>query len=113
MQNLFNWDFLYTVKLYNRRFRMFCRYCGSEIEETTKICPFCGKSNEKPEILSQKEKQIQILEQKVKRLEERLERNNKSTGGFFRNFNYMPLIFIVPIVFVILFFVLFFFLASL
>jgi uncharacterized membrane protein YvbJ len=92
---------------------MFCKYCGSEIEDNIKVCPFCGKSNEKPDLLTQKENKIQDLEQKVKILEERLEKNNRPRRNFFGDFNFLPWIFIVPVVFVVLFFVLFFVLVSL
>jgi hypothetical protein len=87
--------------------------CGSEIEENVDICPFCGKSNKKPDLFTQKEKKIQDLEQKVKRLEESLGKKEKSGWGMFGNSNFQPWIFIFPIVFVVLFFVLFFFLIRL
>ncbi|MHA2051355.1 MAG: zinc-ribbon domain-containing protein [Promethearchaeota archaeon] len=92
---------------------MYCRYCGSEIEDNIKVCPFCGKSNEKPDIVTQKDNKIQDLGYKVKRLEERLKRNEKSGFGLFKNFPIQPWIFIVPIVFVVFFFVLFFLLIRL
>jgi len=92
---------------------MYCMNCGSEIGENVDICPFCGKSNKRPDLLTQKEKKIQDLEQKVKQLEESLVKKEKLGGGMFGNFNFQPWIFITPIVFVILFFVLFFVLVSL
>jgi len=92
---------------------MYCQSCGSEIEQNTKICPYCGEENRISGILSEKDNKIKELEQKVAQLEQ----NVKNQAGYkpkrIHNPNqFMWIIFVFPIVFLVLFFVLFIILAS-
>ncbi|MDX1799135.1 MAG: zinc-ribbon domain-containing protein [Candidatus Lokiarchaeia archaeon] len=85
---------------------MYCQNCGSEIDQNASICPFCGQANKNTDIMRSKDIKIQELEQKIAKLEEDVK--TKSNSPFKKNiFNAFPWFFVVPIVFVIVFFLLF------
>ncbi|MFW9938015.1 MAG: zinc-ribbon domain-containing protein [Candidatus Thorarchaeota archaeon] len=90
---------------------MFCQECGSEIENTATVCPFCGKINSNSDVIQQKDLKIQELEQKVAKLEEFVTHKPKKAT---RSFNPMMFlfIFILPLAFLVLFFVFFIILVS-
>ncbi|MFW9818671.1 MAG: zinc-ribbon domain-containing protein [Candidatus Thorarchaeota archaeon] len=92
---------------------MYCQNCGSEIDQTASICPYCGQTNNNSEIIKSKDNKIQDMEKKIAELEEIINERPKSTirKNIFNQFQ--PWIFITPIVFVIVFFVFFMLLISL
>jgi uncharacterized membrane protein YvbJ len=85
---------------------MYCQNCGSEIDQNASICPFCGQANRNIDLIKSKDIKIQELEQKIAKLEQTIK--EKSNSSFKKNiFNPFPWFFIIPIVFVIVFFVFF------
>ncbi|MFX0083588.1 MAG: zinc-ribbon domain-containing protein [Candidatus Hodarchaeota archaeon] len=91
---------------------MFCQNCGSEIDQNYQICPYCGQKNSSSDTMNEKDIKIRELEQKVAELEQIIEEGSKSTNKKGFNNLLQPWIFIFPIVFVVLFFVLFMALVS-
>jgi uncharacterized membrane protein YvbJ len=91
---------------------MYCQNCGSEIDKSAKICPYCGKLINSSEVLKQKDTKIQEMEQKISKLEQIVKEGSKSTHKTFRESFIQPWIFIFPILFVVLFFTLFIILVS-
>ena len=92
---------------------MYCQNCGSEIEQNTKICPYCGEQNNISNALSEKDNKIKELEQKIVNLEQSV--NSQVRSGIKKTYNpnkFMWIIFVFPIVFLVLFFTLFIILAS-
>jgi uncharacterized membrane protein YvbJ len=92
---------------------MYCQNCGSEIEQNTKICPYCGEQNNITEVLSEKDKKIKELEQKILNLEQNI--NSQVRSRVKRTYHpnkFMWIIFVFPIAFLITFFVFFTILAS-
>jgi uncharacterized membrane protein YvbJ len=85
---------------------MYCQNCGSEIDQNASICPFCGQANKNPDIIRSKDIKIQELEQKIAKLEQDVKETSNSPFKK-KNFNPFPWVFIVPIVFVIVFFLFF------
>ncbi|MFW9875346.1 MAG: zinc-ribbon domain-containing protein [Candidatus Thorarchaeota archaeon] len=91
---------------------MYCQNCGSEIDQNIMVCPYCGQVNNNSEAIREKDIKIQELEQKISNLEQNIREGSRS-GVKKAGINvFQPWIFIVPIVFVILFFVLFIILVS-
>ncbi|MFX0022894.1 MAG: zinc-ribbon domain-containing protein [Candidatus Hermodarchaeota archaeon] len=92
---------------------MYCQNCGSEIDQTASICPYCGQTNKTSEIIRNKDIKIQEMEKKIAELEQIIKERPKSTvrKNLFNQFQ--PWIFITPILFVIVFFVFFILLISL
>jgi uncharacterized membrane protein YvbJ len=92
---------------------MYCQNCGSEIDETTSICPYCGQASNNSEIIRNKDIKIQEMEKKVAQLEQIVKERPKSSVRKNMFTQFQPWIFITPIVFVIVFFVFFILLISL
>lgn len=86
---------------------MYCTNCGADIGENVKTCPYCGKSNEKKDLMEQKDMKIQELEQKIVQLEAKIAGNKESHLGLFGGNRWMFLVFIFPLVFFIMFFTFF------
>jgi len=91
---------------------MYCRNCGSEIDENAKVCPYCGRMNDVSEVIPQKEIKIQELEQKVSELEQIVKKGSKSRNKTIKENFFQPWIFIFPIVFLVLFFMFFIILVA-
>ena len=92
---------------------MYCQNCGAKIEDNVSICPFCGFSNEEDNQLTQKDRKIKELEEKITELEQTVNNTtvNKNDQGF-SNKMMFAFIFVLPIAFLVFFFVLFFTLAN-
>ncbi|MEJ2295676.1 MAG: zinc-ribbon domain-containing protein [Candidatus Lokiarchaeota archaeon] len=92
---------------------MYCQNCGSKVDDNTYVCSFCGYSIEKVNDIAQKDRQIQELKEKVNQLEQTF--SNTTTGentSIFNNKMMFLVIFVLPIAFVVFFFVLFFILVN-
>jgi len=91
---------------------MYCQNCGSEIEQNSMVCPFCGELNRNSEIIREKDAKILEMEQKIAQLEQRVKQD--STSGFKRTglFRFQWMIFVFPLVFVVVFFLFFILLVS-
>jgi uncharacterized membrane protein YvbJ len=92
---------------------MYCQNCGAKIEDNVNICPFCGFSNEGDNEFTQKDRKIQELQEKITELEQTVSNTtvNENDRGF-NNKMMFAFIFILPIAFLVFFFVLFFILAN-
>jgi len=91
---------------------MYCRNCGSEIDEDVKVCPYCGRINNISEVIQQKDVKIQEMEQKISELEQIVKETSKSRNKTIKENLFQPWIFIFPIVFVVLFFMFFIILVT-
>ncbi|MFX1411284.1 MAG: zinc-ribbon domain-containing protein [Promethearchaeota archaeon] len=91
---------------------MYCQNCGSEIDMSAKICPYCGRMVNISEVIQQKDTKIQEMEQKVSELEQLVKERSKSTNKTIKENFFQPWIFIFPIVFLVLFFTFFIILVS-
>ncbi|UCC20633.1 MAG: zinc-ribbon domain-containing protein [Promethearchaeota archaeon] len=91
---------------------MYCQNCGTAIDQNATLCPYCGQVTDKSDEISQKEIKIQELEQKISKLEQTIKETSKKKFKKVGLFPFQPWFFIIPIVFVILFFVLFMILVS-
>ncbi len=92
---------------------MYCQNCGSEIDQNANVCPYCGQTNNNTDIIREKDIKIQEMEQKITELEQIVKQRQGSTvkKNIFNPFQIW--IFVVPIVFVIVFFVFFILLINL
>jgi len=86
---------------------MYCQNCGSKIDQNAKVCPYCGLMNNNSDIIEQKDIKIQEMEQKIAELELIIRQGSKSLPKKAGLNPFQPWIFIFPIAFVVLFFVLF------
>lgn len=91
---------------------MYCQNCGSEIDQNSNVCPYCGQMNSNSEAIKRKDIKIQELEQKIEKLEKIVEQKSSIALKKTRINQFQPWIFITPIVFVIVFFVFFILLIS-
>ena len=92
---------------------MYCQNCGSEIDSTASICPYCGQPNNNSKIIRNKDIKIQEMEQKIAELEHIIRERPKSSNRKNILNSFQPWIFITPILFVIVFFVFFMLLINL
>ncbi len=91
---------------------MYCQNCGSEIDVSAKICPYCGRIINISEVIQQKDTKIQEMEQKISELEQIVKEGSKSTNKAIKENLFQPWIFIFPVVFVVLFFMFFIILVA-
>ncbi len=92
---------------------MYCQNCGAEINENSTICPYCGLATKSSDILQEKDMKIQALEQKIVELELAVQQVSRTRNRKSGITQFQPWIFIFPILFVVVFFVLFIILVSL
>jgi uncharacterized membrane protein YvbJ len=91
---------------------MYCKNCGSKIDQKATVCPYCGQFNSSADIIRRKDIKIQELEQKIANLEKIVKEKPGLSVKKTRINQFQPWIFITPIVFVIVFFVFFILLVS-
>ncbi len=87
---------------------MYCQNCGAKMANDTKYCPFCGYSNEDASEIDEKDLKIKDLQEKITQLEQTVSNSgNFETERGFNNNKMFILIFVFPLAFLVLFFVLF------
>ena len=48
---------------------MYCKNCGSEIDQNANVCPYCGETSNSTDIIKKKDIKIREMEQKIAELE--------------------------------------------
>ena len=89
-----------------------CQNCGAKIDETAVYCPLCGEETIFEGNELEKDKKIEELEQKIEYLEEMIQNHNQKSNTPVNENRFQAWIIVVPIAFMVLFFVVFFLLVA-
>ena len=92
---------------------MYCQNCGEKIEEDVNICPFCGYSGMIVTNVNNKDRTIQELQDKIAKLEQEISNNTiQDTDQKYNNKMMFIVMLVLPIAFLIFFFMLVFMLIN-
>ena len=69
---------------------MYCQNCGSEIDKSIEICPYCGNINNISKVIQQKDIKIQEMEQKISELERLVKQGSKLRGKTIKENFFQP-----------------------
>lgn len=92
---------------------MYCQNCGEKIEDNVNICPFCGYSGISVTKVNKKDHTIQELQDKIARLEQEISNTTiQDTDQKYNNKMMIIVMLVLPIAFLIFFFMLVFILIN-